>query len=175
MAVGDEHDPTRNDEREVPDRLRSALVLAGLLVATLGVAGVGGWFTSMGMPEWYASLRKPAFNPPSWIFGPVWTTLYVLMAIAAWLVWRSAGWRNGRKALTLFFVQLALNLAWSGIFFALQSPGWAMAEIVALWLAILATTILFFRHSTIAGALMVPYLLWVSFAAVLNGAIAWLN
>jgi benzodiazapine receptor len=155
--------------------MRSVLVLAGFLVACFAVAGVGGWFTSMGMPGWYMSLEKPSWNPPSWVFGPVWTTLYVLMAVAAWQVWRQAGPGGAAAALTLFFVQLGLNLAWSGIFFALRSPGWALVEIVLLWLAILGTASLFFRHSTLSGTLMIPYLLWVTFAAVLNGAIVRLN
>ena len=151
------------------------LVLVAFLAACFAVAGIGGWLTSLGMPEWYMTLRKPAWNPPSWLFGPVWTTLYVAMAVAAWLVWKQAGFDGATAALSLFFVQLALNLAWSGIFFALQSPGWALVEILALWVAILATTVLFFRHSTWAGALMVPYLLWVGFASVLNAAIVRLN
>jgi translocator protein len=153
----------------------SLLALVGFLAATFAVAGIGGVFTSMGMPEWYMSLEKPSFNPPSWIFGPVWTALYALMAVAAWLVWREAGFAGATAALAMFFVQLALNLAWSGIFFALRSPGWALAEIVVLWLAILATIVLFHRHSALAAWLLVPYLLWVSFAAVLNGAIWRLN
>ena len=155
--------------------MRSALALGAFVGACFLVAGVGGWLTSMGMPEWYATLRKPSFNPPSWIFGPVWTALYLAMAVAGWLVWREAGLDGGFRALALFFVQLALNLAWSGIFFALRSPGWAMVEIVALWSAILVTMLLFFRHSTLAGWLLVPYLIWVSFAAVLNAAIVRLN
>ena len=155
--------------------MRTYVVLAGFIALTLMVAGVGGWFTSMGQPEWYGTLTKPSWNPPSWVFGPVWTTLYILMATAAWLVWREAGFEGASAALTFFFVQLALNLAWSGIFFALRSPGWAMVEILVLWSAILVTLILFLRHSTVAGWLMVPYLLWVSFASVLNGAIVRLN
>jgi translocator protein len=121
------------------------------------------------------SLEKPAFNPPSWVFGPVWTVLYAMMAVAAWLVWREAGFGGATAALSLFFVQLALNLAWSGIFFGLRQPGWALVEIAVLWAAILATMILFFRHSTLAGWLLVPYLLWVSFASVLNAALWRLN
>lgn len=149
--------------------------LAGFLAASFAAAGVGGWLTAMGMPEWYMSLQKPGWNPPSWLFGPVWTALYAAMAVAAWLVWKDAGFGGAPAALTLFFVQLLLNMAWSGVFFALRSPGWALAEILVLWVVILATTILFFRHSTWAGALMVPYLLWVAFAAVLTAAIARLN
>nr|NIP78266.1 tryptophan-rich sensory protein [Gemmatimonadota bacterium]NIQ52659.1 tryptophan-rich sensory protein [Gemmatimonadota bacterium]NIU72795.1 tryptophan-rich sensory protein [Gammaproteobacteria bacterium]NIX43184.1 tryptophan-rich sensory protein [Gemmatimonadota bacterium]NIY07349.1 tryptophan-rich sensory protein [Gemmatimonadota bacterium] len=109
------------------------------------------------------------------IFGPVWTTLYVFMAVAAWLVWREAGLDGAFSALALFAVQLLLNLAWSGIFFALRSPGWALVDIIALWSAILVTMLLFFRHSAAAGWLLVPYLLWVSFATVLNAAIVRLN
>jgi translocator protein len=155
--------------------MRSALALVGFLAACFAVAAIGGWFTSQGMPEWYMSLEMPSWNPPSWLFGPVWTTLYAAMAVAAWLVWRESGFEGATPALTLFFVQLALNLAWSGIFFALQSPGWALLELVVLWFAILGTTVLFFRHSTLAGALMVPYLLWVTFAGALNAAIVRLN
>jgi benzodiazapine receptor len=155
--------------------LRDLLALAGFLAAVAAVAAVGGWFTSLGQPGWYDTLTKPSFNPPSWLFGPVWTTLYVLMAVAAWLVWRKAGFDGATAALTLFFVQLALNLAWSGLFFALRNPTLALVEIAALWLAIAATMVLFFRHSTLAGALFVPYLLWVTFAAVLNAAIVRLN
>jgi tryptophan-rich sensory protein len=151
------------------------MALLAVLVAVFVVAGIGGWFTSLGMPEWYMSLRKPSWQPPSWLFGPVWTALYIAMAVAVWLVWQEAGLEGAGAALTLWGVQLLLNLAWSGIFFALRSPGWALLEIAILWLAILATTVLFFRHSTWAGALMVPYLAWVTFAAALNGAIVRLN
>lgn len=155
--------------------LRQALVLAAFVTACLAVAGVGGWLTSLGMPEWYRGLEKPSWNPPSSVFGPVWTALYIMMAVAAWLVWRRAGFAGAGPALTLFFVQLGLNLAWSGIFFALRSPGWALVELLALWIAILATTALFFRHSTVAGVLMVPYAAWVTFAGALNAAIVRLN
>lgn len=155
--------------------MRAALALLAFLALTFAVAAVGGWFTSMGIGDWYASLRKPSFNPPSWVFGPVWTALYAAMAVAAWLVWRRAGFDGASAALTLFFVQLALNFAWSGLFFALRSPGLALLDIAALWIAILATTVLFFRHDAWAGALLTPYLAWVSFAAVLNAAIWRLN
>lgn len=158
-----------------PSGVRRILALSAFLAACLGVAAVGGWFTSMGMPEWYAGLEKPAWNPPSAVFGPVWTTLYILMAVAGWLVWKRAGFAGARPALTLFIVQLALNLAWSWIFFALQSPGWALVELLALWLAILGTMALFFRHSRAAGLLMVPYAAWVTFAGALNAAIVQLN
>lgn len=151
------------------------LALAAFLIACFVVAGLGGWFTSMGMPEWYATLQKPSWNPPSWVFAPVWTTLYILMAIAAWLVWKEAGFGGATAALSLFFIQLLLNFTWSGLFFGLGSPGWALVEVLLLLAAIVATTVLFFRHSTAAGVLMIPYVLWVSFATLLNAAIVRLN
>ena len=124
---------------------------------------------------WYKTIEKPTWNPPDSVFGPVWTTLFVMMAVAAWLVWKPAGFTAATVPLTLFAVQLVLNVAWSWIFFGMHQPGWAFVEIVILWLAIMATTVAFFRKSTIAGSLMVPYLAWVSFASVLNFTIWQLN
>jgi len=109
------------------------------------------------------------------VFGPVWTTLFVMMAIAAWMVWKPEGLKAAAMPLTLFAVQLVLNVAWSWIFFGMHQPGWAFAEIVILWLAIVATTVAFFGRSRIAGWLMVPYLAWVSFACLLNFTIWRLN
>jgi translocator protein len=159
----------------VGPRARSLLGLAGFLVACFAAAALGSVATTAAIPEWYATLDKPAFTPPSWVFGPAWTTLYILMAVAAWRVWTRDGFAGATTALTLFFIQLALNAAWSMIFFGLRAPGWALAEIIVLWVAIVATTIHFFRHSSVAGWLMVPYILWVSFATVLNAAIWRLN
>jgi translocator protein len=141
----------------------SLLVLVGFLVLTFAVAAFGSQFSP---GEWYAQLEKPSWNPPNWIFGPVWTILYALMAVAAWLVWH--GGKLVRPALVLYFVQLALNGVWSWLFFGLERPGLAFAEIVVLWLAIAATLAFFWRVRPLAGALLVPYLLWVSFASVLN-------
>jgi len=124
---------------------------------------------------WYASLVKPSWNPPGWLFGPVWTVLYVLMGIAAWLVWREGGWRVQRWALGLYLAQWALNALWTPLFFGLHRPGLAFAEIIVLDLAVLATFIAFRRVKPLAGALLVPYLLWAAFATVLNGAIWRLN
>ena len=149
--------------------------LAGFVALAMAVAALGSLFTSSGMGSWYAALEKPSFNPPSWVFGPVWTTLYVMMAVAAWLVWKRAGAGAAGMALGAWLVQLALNLTWSGIFFGLRAPGWAFAEIIVLWIAILLTTALFFRHSRVAGWLLVPYMAWVTFAAVLNFAIMRMN
>lgn len=129
----------------------------------------------IGPSEWYESIQKPGWNPPSWLFGPVWTSLYTMMGIAAWLVWKNNGWSGARPALVLFLIQLVLNGAWSWIFFGAQSPGWALIEILILLTVILFTTRLFFKYSRAAGWLMVPYILWVSFATVLTGAIWWMN
>jgi benzodiazapine receptor len=149
------------------------------LVLCVGVcfaaAAVGAMFTSPNVPGWYANLDKPSWTPPSWVFGPVWSLLYLLMGISLWQVWRKTGFRAAAMPLTLFGIQLVLNMAWSGLFFGLRSPGAALVEIVLLWCAILATMIAFRRRSALAGWLMLPYLAWVSFAAALNLAIWNLN
>ena len=128
-----------------------------------------GQLLSGSMPNaWYNQLDKPPFNPPAWLFGPVWTLLYISMGLAAWLVWRDR--RNHRVAqpLAIFVIQLLINVSWSPVFFGLQNPGLAFVVIIVLWVAILLTTRAFFRVSRLSGWLMVPYLGWVSFAAVLN-------
>lgn len=154
-------------------RSTQAIGLVVSVILCFTAAAVGGLFTDTG--AWYQALEKPWWNPPDWVFAPVWTVLYLSMAIAAWLVWRRAGFRGGAAALGLFAVQLALNVAWSGIFFGLQSPGYALIEIVVLWAAIAATIAAFHRRSTAAAWLLGPYLVWVSFAAALNGTIWMLN
>jgi benzodiazapine receptor len=125
--------------------------------------------------DWYPTLAKPSWTPPAWLFGPVWTVLYVMMAVAGWLVWKRYGLTGAREALLLFFVQLALNAAWSWLFFGFRMPGVAFAEIVMLWGAIVATTLLFWKACAPAAVLFLPYLLWVTFAAVLNYSIWRLN
>jgi len=149
------------------------------LVLCVGVcfaaAAVGAMFTSPNVPGWYANLDKPSWTPPSWVFGPVWSLLYLLMGISLWQVWRKTGFRAAAMPLTLFGIQLVLNMAWSGLFFGLRSPAAALVEIVLLWCAILATMTAFRQRSAPAGWLMLPYLAWVSFAAALNLAIWYLN
>jgi tryptophan-rich sensory protein len=142
------------------------------LVACFAVAALGSLATTPEIPGWYSTLSKPSWNPPNWLFGPVWTTLYAMMAVAAWLVWRRAGWSS---AITLFIIQLILNLAWSFIFFKFHSPGLAFIEIVLLWATIVATTVKFSGISQSAALLFIPYLLWVTFAAALNFSIWRLN
>lgn len=148
-------------------------VLAGLILVCLVTGGLGGWVTAQSVTDWYPTLVKPSWNPPNWIFGPVWTVLYLMMAVAAWLVWRSGG--NIRGAMILFFSQLALNFAWSFLFFGARSPWLGLMDIAMLWLALVITVIAFFQKSAAAGLLMLPYLAWVSFAAILNLAIWRLN
>jgi tryptophan-rich sensory protein len=150
-------------------------MLVAFLALCFGVAALGGWWTAESVGTWYKTLRKPSWNPPSWVFGPVWTALYTMMAVAAWLVWRRRREVPVRVPLTLFAVQLALNLAWSGLFFAMRRPDLGVLDIAALWVVLAATTAAFFRVRTLAGALLVPYLLWVSFAAALNVALWRLN
>jgi translocator protein len=145
-----------------PTRSRSSLVLIGLTVVTFLAPLLGAIFPP---GDWYGTLNKPSWNPPGWLFGPVWTILYLMMATAAWLVWKRCGWG---KALGWYGVQLALNAAWTPVFFGAQQPGWALVTIIALWSAIGVTSIGFFRASRVAWWLMMPYLGWVSFAAVLN-------
>lgn len=150
------------------------------LVIAVGVselAGVlGSFFTVSSLPVWYAELAKPSLNPPGWLFGPVWVTLYALMGVAAFLVWKR-GWgsKGVQMALGVFGVQLFLNAIWSVIFFGLRSPGWALIDIALLWLAIVGTTVLFYKISKPASYLLLPYLLWVSFASYLNYSIWILN
>lgn len=130
---------------------------------------------SIGAATFYDQLVQPGWAPPPWVFGPVWTVLYAMMAIAAWLVWRSGGLRAQRTALALFVVQLVLNALWSWLFFAWQLGAPALAEIVLFWIAIVATLIAFWRVRPLAGALLLPYLMWVSFAAFLNYTLWRLN
>ncbi len=156
---------------------RSLLALVIALAICFGAAAIGSAFTFPNLAGWYAGLTKPPFNPPNGIFGPVWSILYTLMAIAAWRVWR-AGRNDGRSvtcALALFAVQLVLNVAWSVVFFGAQSPGVGLVVIVLMLAAILATTVAFGRFDRWAALLMVPYIAWVSFATVLNASIWWLN
>ncbi len=146
-------------------------------VAICQLAGIiGAVFTGPSIPTWYAALEKPSFSPPNWVFGPVWTTLYTLMGVSAFLVWRR-GFDNKevKIALGLFSIQLILNTLWSVIFFGFRFPLGGFIEILILWIAIFSTILYFLRISAAAGMLLLPYILWVSFAAVLNFFIYRLN
>ena len=161
-------------QKSLPKRsaTRPALALVGWLALAFAAAAMGGLFRPA---EWFAALQKPAWNPPGWIFGPVWTALYTIMAIAAWLVWRRGGFAGQRVALSLFLLQLAFNALWSPLFFGRHQPGLAFVDIVLLWLALLGTVIAFWKARPLAGALLLPYLAWVTFASALNFAIWQLN
>lgn len=155
--------------------MRLTLVFVAFLVAVLATASIGAIFTGSGVQDWYPSLAKPSWTPPAWVFGPVWSTLYLSIAVAGFLAWRQGRSAEARWAMAWFALQLALNAGWSWVFFGLRQPGWAFAEIVLLWGSIFASTVALFRVSRAAGWLFVPYLLWVTFAAALNFAIWRLN
>ena len=150
---------------------------AGLLVwllLTFVAAALGAW-ASIEAGSFYLQLERPSWAPPGAVFSPVWTTLFVLMAVAAWRVWRVNGFAGARVALSLYLVQLVFNVLWSWLFFGWHLGGWAFADVILLWALILATLIVFWRVSRLAGWLLVPYLLWVSFALVLNYTVWQLN
>lgn len=157
-------------QQSVRRRRHPIFGLVGWLALTFVAAAIGAR-ASVGAPSFYAALSQPAWAPPAWLFGPVWTTLYALMAVAAWLVWRAHGVAAARGALALFVVQLALNALWSWLFFAWRRGALAFIEVLILWLLVAATLIAFWRLSRLAGALLVPYLAWVTFAAMLTFAI----
>lgn len=159
----------------VNPNMRPWVVLGLFLLLCFGVAALGSMATARSIGDWYADIRKPAWNPPNWLFGPVWTLLYASMAVAAWLVWMRAGWSGTHAAFALFALQLGLNALWSWLFFGLQNPGAALVDMGLLWLSILLTLIAFWRIAPAAGWLLVPYLGWVTFAAALNAAIWRLN
>lgn len=156
-------------------RSKQIIGLVVLLALCLGAAAVGALATRPRVEPWYAALAKPSWTPPDWVFGPVWTVLYIAMAVAAWLIWRQKGWAGAKVPLLVFAVQLALNMAWSWLFFWLRNPGLGFADILLLWVAIAATLLAFWRRSAAAGILLAPYLAWVTFAAALNFSIWQLN
>lgn len=152
--------------------------VAGLAVfvgACLAVSGFGGAITATSVDTWYQALEKPPYNPPDWVFAPVWLTLYLLMGVSGWRVWRRARWSGGRTALTVFAAQLVVNLGWSFLFFGLRQIGLALIEVAILLLVIVLNGVLFWRIDRLAGLLFVPYVLWVAYAAVLNAALWQLN
>jgi len=161
-------------------RIDPVKLIASLVVCFLAAA-IGSVFTMPAISSWYSTLAKPSFAPPNWLFGPAWTTLYILMAISLYIVWVEYDGREFRRrdaikpALMAFGVQLALNAAWSFLFFGLRSPLLGMIGIIALWLAIVVTMVKFWKISKNATWLLVPYILWVSFASILNYAVWQLN
>ncbi|THJ32567.1 tryptophan-rich sensory protein [Lampropedia aestuarii] len=155
-------------------RKQQVLGLIAWLLLGFAVAAIGA-FASIDAKDFYGQLTQPTWAPPEAVFGPVWSVLYVMMAIAAWLVWREGGFRAHRTALAIFLAQLALNMLWSWLFFAWHMGAWAFADIVLLWMLIVATVLGFWHVRPLAGALLLPYLAWVSFAMALNYAVWQLN
>ena len=155
-------------------RSQQVLGLAGWLAITFAAAAIGAW-GSADSSSFYAELARPSWAPPAWLFGPVWTTLYALMAVAAWLVWRVRGRGGARTALGLYIGQLVANALWSWLFFAWHRGGLAFVEVLLLWGLILATVVAFHRISRLAAILLYPYLAWVTFATALTFAVWRLN
>jgi len=158
-----------------PTPVAGARLWTGLFVWSLvcfAASGLGAFSRPDG---WYAALQKPAWNPPNWIFAPVWTTLYALMAVAAWLVWRRGGWAVQRGPLALFVGQLLLNAAWSPLFFGRHRPGLALLDLAVLWVVLGLTVVVFGRVRRVSAGLLAPYLAWVTFAGALNFALWQLN
>lgn len=145
------------------------------LIIPLSVGAVAGMFTSQAVPIWYASLNRPSFNPPNWVFGPVWTSLYILLGISFFLIWKEKPSPNRNLAITVFAIQMLLNFAWSFIFFYFNLIGAALIEIILLWISIISMIYLFYKIKPAAAYLNIPYLLWVSFATILNAGYYFLN
>lgn len=163
--------PPQAAHRGVP-ATRDVFGLLAFVVLCFGVSALSGMATASAVPDWYAALRKPSWTPPNWVFGPVWTVIYALMAVAGWSAWREG---RSRAATLLFLLQLVLNASWTWLFFGLRRPDLGLVGIAALWVAIAATMVAFWRVSRGATVLFVPYLAWVSFAAALNFAIWRMN
>jgi len=150
------------------------LLFSIIICEAIGI--LGAIFTAPAIPNWYAKLNKPSFSPPNWIFGPAWTMLYALMGVSVYLIWQQGIEKpEVKNALFIFTLQLILNFFWSFFFFKLQSPVYALIEIFLLWVLILATIISFYQINKAAGLILIPYLLWVSFATLLNFYIVKLN
>lgn len=155
--------------------LNKFLKLMICLAIPLLVGSIAGLATTPNIKEWYQYLQKPVFSPPNWIFGPVWTLLYILMGVGLYLIWESEKSDLRSKAIKIFSVQLALNFAWSFIFFEFRLTGVAFFEILLVWIAVLGMIISFYRVNKLAALLQIPYILWVTFASALNGAVWYLN
>ena len=149
--------------------------LVASLLLPLAVGGIAGIFTAEAIPGWYASLNQPSFNPPNWVFGPVWTTLYVILGISLFLIWKLPSGKERNQAILIFMMQLLLNFGWSFFFFYFKMIGLALIDIVALWIMIIVMLYQFYKLKPVAAYINIPYLLWVTFATVLNVAYFFLN
>jgi benzodiazapine receptor len=151
------------------------LKLISAIALTLSIGAIAGLFTADAIPGWYASLNRPSFNPPNWLFGPVWTMLYILMGISLFLIWQQKPDKQRNQAIGFFLFHLFLNFCWSFIFFYFKMMGLALFEIILLWMSIVVMMVMFYRIKPLAAYLNIPYLIWVSFATVLNAAYFALN
>ena len=149
--------------------------LLASITLPLGLGTTAGLFTAEAVPGWYETLNRPSFNPPNWVFGPVWTTLYILMGISLFLIWKQAASKERNLAILVFLLQQALNFAWSFIFFHFNMIGFALTEIILLWISIVMMLVLFYKIKPMAAYINIPYLIWVTFATVLNAAYYLLN
>jgi benzodiazapine receptor len=174
-AINSGHVLASSPIRPEPTGLRLWLGLIGFLIACFAIGGLGGLITYPAIQGWYNTLNKPSWNPPNWVFGPVWNLLFLLAAIAVWLVWRRQGMAGARLQMAIFTVQLALNLLWSAVFFGLHRPDLALIVALLLWIAVAAMVVTFRRVRPLAGILMIPYCAWVTFAIVLNYSIWQMN
>jgi len=145
------------------------------ILLPLAVGAVAGLFTSKAVPGWYASINRPSFSPPNWVFAPVWTSLYIIMGISFFIIWSCPPGKERKRAITFYLAQLLLNFLWSFLFFYFKQIGWALAEITLLWVMIVVMIVSFYRLKPSAAYLNFSYLLWVTFASVLNGAYFILN
>ncbi|MDP3441893.1 MAG: TspO/MBR family protein [Ignavibacteria bacterium] len=151
----------------------------GKLIASfllpLAIGGIAGMFTTEAIPDWYATLNQPSFNPPNWVFGPVWTTLYIILGISLFLIWELPASKKRNQAILIFMMQLFLNFCWSFFFFYFKMIGLSLIDIVALWIMIVVMLVQFYKLKPVAAYINIPYLLWVSFATALNMAYFFLN
>jgi tryptophan-rich sensory protein len=145
------------------------------ILLPLGLGAIAGMFTAQAVPDWYAGLNRPFYSPPGWIFGPVWTILYILMGISFFMIWKQDATKLRNLAVGVFLIQLIFNFAWSFIFFYFKNIGFAFIEIIILWLSIVLMIVLFYKNDRWAAFINIPYLLWVSFATILNGGYYFLN
>jgi tryptophan-rich sensory protein len=151
-----------------------AKLIASILLP-LGIGGIAGIFTSEAIPGWYATLHQPSFNPPNWVFGPVWTTLYIIMGISLFLIWKLPASKQRNQAILIFMVQLLFNFCWSFFFFYFKMIGLALIDISVLWIMIIFMLVRFYVIKPVAAYINIPYLLWVTFATALNMAYFFLN
>lgn len=149
--------------------------LIASIILPLGLGTIAGIFTAQSVPEWYETLNRPAFNPPNWIFGPVWTALYILMGVSLFLIWKQKVSKERNIAILVFMIQLLFNFGWSFIFFYFNMIGLAFIEIILLWISIVIMLVLFYKIKPLASYINMPYLIWVTFATVLNGSYYFLN